>query len=58
MMANCGITNLSNNTNWGEVDGGPLSTALAKVIYGKADAASAMNDAESQANDILSKPTT
>ncbi|HEY0388427.1 MAG TPA: sugar ABC transporter substrate-binding protein [Gaiellales bacterium] len=58
MMANCGITNLSNNTNWGEVDGGPLSTALAKVIYGKADAATAMNDAESQANEILSKPTT
>ena len=57
MMANCGITDLSQNTNWGQVDGGPLSTALAKVIYGKADAASAMHDAQSQANQILSKPS-
>jgi multiple sugar transport system substrate-binding protein len=53
----CGITNLSQNTNWGEVDSGPLSTALAKAIYGKEDAATAMQDAEQQANEILSKPT-
>jgi len=52
----CGITNLSNNKNWGEVDGGPLSDALAQAIYGKKTVAEAFPPAQKQADEILSRP--
>ncbi len=38
----CGILNLSENKNWGEVDAGPLSTALAQAIYSKKTAQQAL----------------
>jgi multiple sugar transport system substrate-binding protein len=52
----CGITNQTDNPHWGEVDQGPLSQALANAIYGRKDAATAMNEAQSQAEEIFSKP--
>jgi len=52
----CGITNLSENPNWGDVDGGPLSDALAKGIFGKEDVSKALDDAAQQAKDMLNKP--
>jgi multiple sugar transport system substrate-binding protein len=52
----CGITNLSENKNWGEVDGGPLSDALAQAIYGKKSAQDALTQAAQKADEILSRP--
>jgi len=52
----CGITDLSNNKNWGEVDGGPLSDALAQAIYGKKSAQDALTQASQKADEILSRP--
>jgi len=52
----CGITDLSDNKNWGEVDGGPLSDALAQAIYGKKTASQAFSDVEAQANEIMARP--
>jgi multiple sugar transport system substrate-binding protein len=52
----CGITNLSQSKHWGDVDGGPLTDALAAAIYGKKPAAQALTDAAQKANDILAKP--
>ena len=52
----CGITNMSENPNWGEVDSGPLSDALAKGIYGKEPIAQALKDAAKQANTMLQAP--
>jgi len=52
----CGITGLSDNKNWGEVDGGPLSDALAQAIYSKKSAQEALTKAAQQADEILSRP--
>ena len=49
----CGILNLSENKNWGEVDAGPLSTALAQAIYSKKTAQKALQDSLPQANQML-----
>ena len=53
----CGITDLSQNPNWGKVDAGPLSDALAQGIYGKEDVGKAFDSSASQANDMLSAPS-
>ena len=52
----CGITNLSENPHWGEVDSGPLSDALAKGIYGKQPIDQALKSAAQQADQILQQP--
>jgi multiple sugar transport system substrate-binding protein len=53
----CGITNLSQAKNWGVVDQGPLSQALAQAIYGKKSPAQALKDSVAQANQDLSQPS-
>jgi multiple sugar transport system substrate-binding protein len=53
----CGITTLSQNPNWGQVDSGPLSDALAHGIYGKGNINSELKSAAQQANQILQKPS-
>jgi multiple sugar transport system substrate-binding protein len=53
----CGITNLSQAKNWGVVDQGPLSQALAQAIYGKKSAAVALKDSVQQANQDLNQPS-
>jgi multiple sugar transport system substrate-binding protein len=52
----CGITNLSQNKNWGEVDAGPLTDALAAGIYGKKSASQALTEAAQKADQILARP--
>jgi multiple sugar transport system substrate-binding protein len=52
----CGITNLSENPHWGEVDSGPLSDALAKGIYGKQSIDQALKSAAQQGDQILQQP--
>src|SRR3954447_18349228 len=52
----CGILNTSDNKHWGEVDGGPLSDALAQAIYGKKTVAEAFPPAQQQADEMLSQP--
>jgi multiple sugar transport system substrate-binding protein len=53
----CGITNLSQNPNWGQVDSGPLSDALAHGIYGKGNIDQLLQSAAQAANPILQKPS-
>jgi len=53
----CGITDLSDNPNWGEVDSGPLSDALAHGIYGKGNVDSELQSAADKANELLQKPS-
>jgi multiple sugar transport system substrate-binding protein len=53
----CGITTLSQNPNWGQVDSGPLSDALAHGIYGKGDVTTLLQSAAQQANQLLQKPS-
>jgi multiple sugar transport system substrate-binding protein len=53
----CGITTLSQNPNWGQVDGGPLSDALAHGIYGKGNIDQQLKSAAQQADQILQKPS-
>lgn len=53
----CGITDLSQNPNWGEVDSGPLSDALAHGIYGKGNIDTELQSAAQKANDLLQSPS-
>ena len=53
----CGITNLSQNPNWGNVDSGPLSDALAHGIYGKGNIDDELKSAASKADSILQAPS-
>lgn len=53
----CGITNLSQNPNWGQVDSGPLSDALAHGIYGKGNIDAELKSAAQKADVILQKPS-
>ncbi len=53
----CGITNLSQNPNWGNVDSGPLSDALAHGIYGKGNIDSELKSAAQKADSILQAPS-
>ena len=53
----CGITNLSDNPNWGNVDSGPLSDALAHGIYGKGNIDDELKSAASKADSILQAPS-
>jgi multiple sugar transport system substrate-binding protein len=53
----CGITNLSQNPNWGTVDSGPLSDALAHGIYGKGNIDDELKSAAQKANSILQAPS-
>ncbi|HEU0193475.1 MAG TPA: sugar ABC transporter substrate-binding protein [Gaiellales bacterium] len=53
----CGITDLSQNPNWGQVDSGPLSDALAHGIYGKGNIDTELKSAAQQANSLLQKPS-
>jgi ABC-type glycerol-3-phosphate transport system substrate-binding protein len=53
----CGITDLSQNPNWGNVDSGPLSDALAHGIYGKGNIDDELKSAADKANTILQAPS-
>jgi multiple sugar transport system substrate-binding protein len=53
----CGITTLSQNPNWGQVDSGPLSDALAHGIYGKGNIDQELKSAAEKADPILQKPS-
>jgi len=53
----CGITDLSQNPNWGNVDSGPLSDALAHGIYGKGNIDDELKSAASKADSILQAPS-
>jgi multiple sugar transport system substrate-binding protein len=53
----CGITNLSQNPNWGQVDSGPLSDALAHGIYGKGNIAQELQSAAQKADPMLNQPS-
>jgi hypothetical protein len=53
----CGITNLSDNPNWGNVDSGPLSDALAHGIYGKGNIDEELKSAAQKADSDLQAPS-
>jgi multiple sugar transport system substrate-binding protein len=53
----CGITNLSDNPNWGNVDSGPLSDALAHGIYGKGNIDDELKSAAQKADSLLQAPS-
>ena len=53
----CGITNLSDNPNWGNVDSGPLSDALAHGIYGKGNIDDELKSAAQKADSELQAPS-
>jgi multiple sugar transport system substrate-binding protein len=53
----CGITTLSQNPNWGQVDSGPLSDALAHGIYGKGNIDDELKSAAAKADPLLQKPS-
>jgi multiple sugar transport system substrate-binding protein len=53
----CGITDLSQNPNWGNVDSGPLSDALAHGIYGKGNIDDELKSAAAKADSILQAPS-
>jgi len=53
----CGITDLSQNPNWGQVDSGPLSDALAHGIYGKGNIDDELKSAAQKADPILQQPS-
>jgi multiple sugar transport system substrate-binding protein len=53
----CGITNMSENPNWGNVDSGPLSDALAHGIYGKGNIDQELKSAAQKADELLQQPS-
>jgi multiple sugar transport system substrate-binding protein len=53
----CGITDMSQNPNWGNVDSGPLSDALAHGIYGKGNIDQELKSAAQKADSILQAPS-
>jgi multiple sugar transport system substrate-binding protein len=53
----CGITTLSQNPNWGNVDSGPLSDALAHGIYGKGNIDTELKSAAQKADSLLQAPS-
>jgi multiple sugar transport system substrate-binding protein len=53
----CGITNMSQNPNWGNVDSGPLSDALAHGIYGKGNIDDELKSAAQKADSLLQAPS-
>jgi multiple sugar transport system substrate-binding protein len=53
----CGITTLSQNPNWGNVDSGPLSDALAHGIYGKGNIDDELKSAAQKADPLLQAPS-